>query len=84
MKKTITELEKELQQIRKGREKGKFEDGDFGFRECKESIKFHCYIHDNQPYEDYYVELITRGLTEFGFNTFMIVACEELMREMGE
>lgn len=81
MTRTITQLENELKEIRKQRAKGKFENGDFGFRECKESIKFHCYINNNQSYEDYYPELIVRGLTENGFNTFMIVACEELMSE---
>ena len=79
--KTITELEKELAHIRKGREKGKWELGDFGFKACKESIKFHCYINNNQPLQEQYAELIKRGLLEIGFNTNMIVACEELMRE---
>ena len=81
MTKTITTLEKELAHIRKGRAKGMYENGTFGVKACKESIRFHCYINNNQPLKEYYVELIVRGLTELGFNTNMIVACEELMNE---
>ena len=83
MKRTITELENELKEIRKGRAKGKYETGMFGFAECKKSIKWDKdYFH--KDFHQLYTELITRGLTEAGFNTFMIVACEELMAEEGK
>lgn len=80
MKKTLTQLEKELAQIRKDRKKGKYEDGTFGFRACKSSIRWNeKFLH--RTLEEQYAEFIKRGLYEFGFNTFMIVACEECMEE---
>lgn len=80
MKRTITELENELEEIRKARKKGKYETGMFGFAECKKSIKWKA-DYFKKDFHQIYTELITRGLTEPGFNTFMIVACEELMAE---
>lgn len=80
---TITTLEKELKEIRKARIKGKYETGTFGFKACKESIKWDVkFLH--KTLETIYVELINRAFTEIGFNTFMIVACEELMNEVVE
>ena len=38
--KTIENLNKELQQIRRARKAGKYESGMFGFKACKESIKW--------------------------------------------
>ena len=80
MKRTITELEKELSQIRKERAKGKYDDGIFGFKACKDSIRWdEKFLH--KSLEEQYADYIKRGLYEVGFNIFMIVACEECMEE---
>lgn len=83
---TITQLEKQLAKIRRERTKGKFEDGAFGFKECKESIKFSLYIHrlEGMTIQKLYAELVQRALTDYRFNIRMIVACEELMEEGAE
>lgn len=78
--KTLTTLERELSQIRKERKQGKYEDGFFGFKACKKSIKWNE-EHLHQSLAQQYSQLISRGIYELGFNTFMIVACEELMEE---
>ena len=78
--KTMTLLEKELKSIRADRMKGKYESGLFGFKACKESIKWDMEYH-NLTIQQVYGECVKRALTEIGFNTFMIVACEEMMNE---
>ena len=75
---TITELESELKGIRQKVQKGKLWNGDFGINACMESIKFNCYI-SSEKLEEYYSELVMKGLTDRTFNTKMIVACEILM-----
>lgn len=77
---TITELETELKDIRKKVQKGKLMNGTFGINECKESIKFHCFIQSKEV-EEIYNELIVSGLTDRCFNTNMIIACELLMKD---
>lgn len=80
MKFRTTQLEESLESIRIERTKGKYEDGMFGFKECKESIKWNQkYLHKSLQHQ--YAEFVSRALTEIGFNIFMIVACEELMDE---
>lgn len=78
--KTITTLEKELKEIRKGRKTGKYENGLFGIKACKESIKWDI-ENQNKTIQQIYAELISRALTEIGFNTNMIIACEEMMEK---
>lgn len=78
--KTITTLEKELKEIRKSASKGNLQNGLFGIKSCKESIKWHCEF-EKKSLQELYGELVMRALTELGFNTTMIVACEEMMEE---
>ena len=82
MKRTITELEKELQEIRTRAAKGQYEEGTFGLKECKKAIKWNQ-EHLHESLYDQYLRLIQRGLTEVCFNTIMIVACEQLMEVEG-
>lgn len=76
MIRTLDNLVKILQDERKSAYRG----GMYGIDACKESIKFQMKLfHKNL--DQMYIELIGRGLTERLFNTYMIVACEELMEE---
>lgn len=79
-RKTITKLEKELNNIRKKVAKGKLLNGEYGINACIQAIGFHCYINGINVNE-YYPELIHDGLTDKFFNLNMIVACEILMEE---
>lgn len=80
---TITRLENVLKEERKQVAKGKLIDGAFGINACKESIKWKV-EYCKQTLEEVYVELIKRALTEFGFNTLMIVACELMIEEQNK
>lgn len=80
MMKSIETLAKELKEIRKGRKNGKYETGLFGIRACKESIKWKK-ASMGHSYQEQYAEYTKRALIEIGFNTNMIIACEELMEE---
>ena len=79
--KTLTQLENELSEIRKGVAKGQYQKGMFGLEECKKSIQWEmdffkkdlCFLYTNY---------VTRGLNETGFNLIKIVACEEMMKEV--
>ena len=78
--KSITELEKELQKVCRERTKGQHEFGPYGFRACKETIKSYRDI-SLQSLEEQYLDYITKALTNPFFNIYMVVACEEVMRE---
>ena len=80
MERTLTLLERKLKKIRNARKTGKYENGLFGFKACKESIKFKLKT-TGKNLNEIYGELVNRGLTEIGFNIFMIVACEEMMEK---
>ena len=71
---------KQLEEILVKERKNAHEDGMFGIAECKKSIKWQMETF-KQTLEEVYVELVRRALTEWGFNTYMIVACERLMEE---
>jgi hypothetical protein len=83
MKRTITELEKTLADLRKGREKGKYEEGMFGIKECRKSIEWDKDFYKKSLHE-IYCELISRCLKDRLANELMIIACEEMMKEEGE
>lgn len=80
--KTITTLENELKEIRKGVSKGKYQNGLFGIKACKMSIQWDMEYY-KKPIQTIYAELVARALNELGFNTNMIVACELIMNEIG-
>lgn len=69
---------KKLEEILAKERKNAHKDGMFGIDECKKAIKGQM-KYFKQTLEEVYVELVKRALTEFGFNTYMIVACEQLM-----
>lgn len=80
MKRTLETLNRELDELRVRSRKGQIQEGMFGIKACKESIRWNeKYLHQSFPSQ--YIELIQRGLYEVGFNLNMIVACEELMNE---
>lgn len=54
--------------------------GAFGLESCKESIRWQM-ENFNKTLEQVYFELIERGLTDIFFNTYMIVACEQMLKE---
>ena len=76
----IEKLEKILKDERKQVEKGRLLDGAFGIKACRESIEWQMSIF-KKSLEEIYCDLIKRALTEFGFNTLMIIACEMMIEE---
>ena len=78
MTRTITELEKDLNKIRLGAKKGKYQTGMFGIQECKKAIEWQRRFN-NKSLEEQYGEYVKRALIEALFNEIMIVACEQLM-----
>lgn len=80
--KTVKQLNDILEKERKMIAKGQLRSGAFGIEECKKSIKFKLEMaKGTKTLNDIYYELVIRGLKEFGFNTTMIIACEEMMTE---
>ena len=78
--KMLNELNKILDNERKMVAEGKLQDGIFGIKECKKSIQWKL-ENTNKNLEEIYGYLIIRGLTENGFNTLMIIACEQMIEE---
>lgn len=76
MKRTLTQLEAVLVKERKEAQRS----GAYGLDECKKEIKWQL-EYSKTTLEDLYVQYIKRGLTETLFNTYMIIACEQLMEE---
>ena len=76
--KTIETLNKELDEIRVKSRNGKLQEGTFGIKACKESIKW-VEIYCKESLGKQYVELVRKALIDPFFNLNMIVACEELL-----
>lgn len=77
---TITQLENELNYVRKGRKSGKYEQGVFGVRECRKSIEWEMKA-TKKDISHVYAGLVAHALVSPFFNEIMIVACEEMMEE---
>lgn len=54
--------------------------GMYGLDACKNSIRFHVEVL-HESLEEIYLNLIKQAMTDVCFNTYMIVACEQMMEE---
>ena len=80
MKRTIKELNQQLDEIRVLSKEGELQEGQYGIKACKEAILWNEFYHEESLFEQY-MTLVQRGLNEVMFNLNMIVACEELIME---
>ena len=80
---TLNKLNEVVEKDREMVKQGKLQDGAFGIKECRKSIEWKLKMaQGKKTLQDIYGELVVRGLNEWGFNTLMIVACEQMIEEM--
>lgn len=75
---TVERLSQILDEDRKAVAKGEHIEGLFDVKGCRHSIEWSLQY---KSLEEIYLNLVNKALTEQGFNTLMIIACEQMLNE---